>query len=105
MRNYTIASIRLEDIPDLKKLEVECQLSAWTIDAYESELGRSDSIMLKATSGDRTICGFVMGRARLEGGEAEIYNLGVALQDQGRPAAAEDRAGAAGVRPGRRPPG
>lgn len=82
MRNYTIASIRLEDIPDLKKLEVECQLSAWTIDAYESELGRSDSIMLKATSGDRTICGFVMGRARLEGGEAEIYNLGVALSDR-----------------------
>jgi ribosomal-protein-alanine N-acetyltransferase len=82
VRNYTIAKIGPDDIPDLKKLEVECQLSPWTIDAYKSEYGRSDSIMLKATSGDRNICGFIIGRARLEGGEAEIYNLGVSPSDR-----------------------
>ena len=78
MRNYTIAKIRLDDISDLKKLEVECQLSPWTVNAYESEHGRSDSVKLKATDGDGNICGFVLGRAPLEGGDAEIYNLGVA---------------------------
>jgi ribosomal-protein-alanine N-acetyltransferase len=82
VRSYAIANIRLDDIPDLKKLEVECQLSPWTIDAYEAEHGRSDSVMLKATDGDGNVCGFVIGRAPLEGGDAEIYNLGVSPSDR-----------------------
>jgi len=77
VENYTIANVRLDDIQDLKQIEVDCGLSPWTIGAYESEYRRSDSVMLKATGEDGRIWGFIVGRAPLEGGEAEIYNLGV----------------------------
>ncbi len=78
MEKITIAEVQLDDIHGLKKIEVECRLSPWTIRAYEAERQRSDSVMLKATGDDGGIRGFVVGRAPLNGDQAEIYNLGVA---------------------------
>jgi ribosomal-protein-alanine N-acetyltransferase len=79
VNKIAIAKVRNEDIRDLKEIEIQCELSPWTIDAYESELKRPDSIMLKATREGGEICGFIVGRSPQDAGEAEIYNLGVAV--------------------------
>lgn len=78
MNKIAIAKVRNKDIRDLKEIEIQCELSPWTMNAYESELERPDSVMLKAMREDGEICGFIAGRSPLETGEAEIYNLGVA---------------------------
>ncbi len=78
MERYTIVKTVLKDVPDLKRIEIECGLSPWTLDAYESELERPDSVMLNAQLLDGRVIGFILGRAPLGGGDAEIYNLGVA---------------------------
>jgi ribosomal-protein-alanine N-acetyltransferase len=78
VNNIAISKVRNEDVRDLKEIEIQCELSPWTIEAYECELERPDSIILKATSDDRDLCGFIVGRSSLEAGDAEIYNLGVA---------------------------
>jgi [ribosomal protein S18]-alanine N-acetyltransferase len=77
MSPTTIAKARPEDIPELKTIEVECGLSAWSPAAYESELKRPDSIILTA-SVDNKMVGFMAGRLPLIlNGDAEVNNLGV----------------------------
>jgi ribosomal-protein-alanine N-acetyltransferase len=78
VQKYVVADARPEDVYDLKRIETECGLSPWTIQAYESEFLRSDSIMLKAQGEDGEIFGFLVGRAPRDNGDAEIYNLGTA---------------------------
>lgn len=78
MEKYTIARAENRDVQDLKMIEVECGLSPWTVEAYESELGRPESIVFVARSVDNLISGFLAGRAPLgEEGVAEIFNIGI----------------------------
>ncbi|MEP7147687.1 MAG: ribosomal protein S18-alanine N-acetyltransferase [Acidobacteriota bacterium] len=78
MKSFTITKTELSDVPELKRIEIECGLSPWSIDAYESELERQDSLILKAQRMDGSVIGFILGRVPFDGGDAEIYNLGVA---------------------------
>ena len=74
---YTVRTARSADIAELKRIEIECMLSPWTLESYLKELGRDDSVVLKAESRDGAIMGFLLGRALLSG-EAAIYNIGTA---------------------------
>ena len=75
MESYSISKARLADVPALKRIEAECELSPWTIAAYRSELEHPHSIMLTARAADGAIVGFIVGRA-VSDGDAEIQNLG-----------------------------
>ena len=77
MEKYHVANADIDEIPILKRIEVDCGLSPWTVRAYESEFLRSDSVILKAASDNGEIVGFLVGRIPLNGCEAEIYNLGI----------------------------
>lgn len=77
MENYTIDRAHYRDAANLKAIEIECGLSPWTIEAYESEFGRPEAVLLAARTRESGIIGFLAGRIPLsEGGAAEIYNIG-----------------------------
>ena len=73
---YTISRAGADDIDSLKRLEVACELSPWTIEDYRAELERHDSVMLIARTPKLGVVGFIVGRIP-EDGEAEIYNIGI----------------------------
>jgi [ribosomal protein S18]-alanine N-acetyltransferase len=80
----TIEVARIEDIPLLKAVEVECKLSAWSRTAYEAELKRPDAIILTAVT-DSNIVGFIAGRRPLiMDADAEINNVGVLREFRGK---------------------
>ena len=81
MDTFIISKVRSSDVPDIKKIEVECGLSPWTIAAYETEQRHPDAVMLKVSVEDGSIVGFVVGRAPV-GGDGEILNIGTALACQ-----------------------
>jgi ribosomal-protein-alanine N-acetyltransferase len=78
---HTVGRVEPRDIPQIKKIEDECGLSPWTVEAYVTEQLHPDSVMLKAYLDDGTIVGFLAGRSPA-GGEAEILNIGTALAFQ-----------------------
>ncbi len=81
MEKYTICRAGLQDVNDLKRVEVECGLSPWTIAAYESELALPEGVILAARTADHETVGFLAGRISLiEGGVAEINNIGTLLR-------------------------
>ncbi|MEO8573988.1 MAG: ribosomal protein S18-alanine N-acetyltransferase [Pyrinomonadaceae bacterium] len=84
MKKCIISKAGHGDIPDIKAIEVACELSPWTIGAYEAEQKHRQSVMLKSIGEGGTIVGFLVGRAQ-EGGEAELLNIGTApdFQRQG----------------------
>ena len=78
----TISRVTISDISSVENLATSCGLSYWTRADYLSELARGDSIFLKATSGDESSLGFIVGRlvpgiVREGEFDAEIYNIGV----------------------------
>jgi [ribosomal protein S18]-alanine N-acetyltransferase len=70
-------------VPEIKKIEEQCRLSPWTVDAYVTEQKHPYSVMLKAHLHDGTVVGFLAGRAPA-GGEGEILNIGTAVAFQRR---------------------
>ena len=76
MRKFRISRAGPDDIKDLKRIEVACGLSPWTIEDYRAEQQRLDSVILKARTLNGTIVGFILGRVPSHG-EADIYNIGV----------------------------
>jgi ribosomal-protein-alanine N-acetyltransferase len=77
-----------QDIPDAMKTAVECRLCQWSAGAYEAELLRPDSIMLKLTTPEGRLAGFAVGRVVESGGGkyvAELLNIGIkkAFRHQG----------------------
>ena len=83
MSTYAVGTAGPFDILEIKKIEEECWLSPWTVEAYRTEQMHPDSVMLKAHLDDGTIVGFLAGRSPA-GGEAEILNIGTALAFQRR---------------------
>lgn len=82
MEVFNLTRVNACDVHELKRIEIECDLSPWTIASYESECERRDSVIIKAQRQDGEIVGFILGRVPSEGGEAEIYGLGVAPRFQ-----------------------
>ena len=81
MEKFKIAETSTADINELKTIEVACGLSPWTIQAYEEEFRRPDSVILTVESAQGVKAGFLVGRAPLDpGGQAEIYNIGALPQ-------------------------
>ena len=84
MKEFSIARAKTDDIPDLKSIETECRLSPWSIEAYESQFRRPDSVILAARNPDGRVIGFLVGRVPLSdlSEEAEIHNIGALPQFQ-----------------------
>jgi [ribosomal protein S18]-alanine N-acetyltransferase len=75
VKSYSISKAQLSDIPVLKRIEIACGLSPWSIPAYESGLKQPTSVMLTAREDDGSIVGFLVGRAFLRA-DGEIQNIG-----------------------------
>ena len=77
MKNVRTFQAGLEDISDLKTIEMAAGLSAWTLEGYKTEIVRPDSVALIARNADGEPLAFMIGRIpRIVGGIAEIYNIG-----------------------------
>jgi ribosomal-protein-alanine N-acetyltransferase len=72
---YRVSPAQTADVAEIKRIEIECMLSPWTVDSYLRELESEESVVLKAVNRDETILGFLLGRAP-RGIEAGIYNIG-----------------------------
>lgn len=67
------------DAAELRRIALDSEIDAWSIEDYSSETQRPDSIVLKAVDGEQII-GFLMARiipGVTEKDEAEIYNIAV----------------------------
>lgn len=80
-----ISKISVEDIDFIKNLELENNLSSWSIKDYKEEIDRPNSISLIITK-DKCKCGFLIGRLiNIETKrEAEIYNIAIAKKFQNK---------------------
>jgi [ribosomal protein S18]-alanine N-acetyltransferase len=84
----TIQAARPEDVPAIKKIAAAAGIDAWTEAQYSVEIGREDSLVLKALRGGELV-GVFLGRivpGAAERPDAEIYNIAVAanFRRQGR---------------------
>ena len=64
------------DIAEVRRLESEANLSAWSKAGYESELNNPDSICLVAKF-EKKIVGFIISRLIMTDNYCEVYNIGV----------------------------
>lgn len=78
-----ITRMTSDNIETVKKIEIECGLSPWTLNDYEEEIKRKDSIIL-ISQNKNIITGFVVARLIMQKdsqlgfkNEAEIYNIAV----------------------------
>lgn len=90
MKVINIVAATTDDIGYLLDIQTECGLSPWTLEGYELELRRADSIILVAKEPDGHIVGFIVGRAPSSAEdqakvEADIYNIATrrAFQNRG----------------------
>jgi ribosomal-protein-alanine N-acetyltransferase len=81
-----------DDVPAVKRLEIECNLSPWSVRDYQRELIRTDSVALVAKKDEETVA-FLAARLitisdsqnELENpNEIEIYNIAVEPELQNR---------------------
>jgi ribosomal protein S18 acetylase RimI-like enzyme len=56
-----ISRLSAENIAEVKRIEIECRLSAWSMDDYLGEIERADAIDLVVEK-DREIIGFIIAR-------------------------------------------
>lgn len=74
---FTVTEMTKKHLKEVKEIEEECGLSPWSLQNYEMELDRKDSIPLVAVgNADETSLGFIIMRLTTSE-EAEIYNFGV----------------------------
>ena len=84
-----ICSVESSHIADLIRLGEQTNLSPWSAQSYLDEIKNPNSIMLRLVSDENETIGFVVGRL-VQGGEievrmdAEIYNIAVAAEHQGK---------------------
>lgn len=84
-----IRPVEAPHIADLMRIAEETNLSPWSAQNYLDELKNPDSIMLRLVADDNSTLGFVVGRI-VAGGkirtqvDAEIYNIAVSCEDQGK---------------------
>jgi [ribosomal protein S18]-alanine N-acetyltransferase len=83
--NFQIVPMLEDDIEAVKKLEIHCNLSPWSIEDYKNELSRNDSLTIVAKIGGKVV-GFALARLitnfhdkKLTESfkEVEIYNIAV----------------------------
>jgi ribosomal protein S18 acetylase RimI-like enzyme len=78
VRIVRIFRLVLDDVKDLQAVETACGLSPWTLEGYESEVGREDCTAFIARTDSREAVGFMIGRVPLiSGGVGEIFNIGI----------------------------
>ena len=84
-----IRPVEASRIADLVRIADETNLSPWSAQNYLDELKNPDGIMLRLVADDNSTLGFVVGRI-VTGGkietqlDAEIYNIAVTCDDQGK---------------------
>lgn len=87
MHKIKIRKATETDIETVLGISAACDLERWTATDYREETRRPDSIFLVASIGVRTT-GFISGRqvpaSSSESLEAEIYNIGVRPDFQGK---------------------
>ena len=76
IENLVIDPMTKTDIAAVQILESAANLSAWSVEGYESELNNPDSICLVAKV-ENSIVGFLISRLIMTGYYCEIYNIGV----------------------------
>lgn len=87
LSQFTIQSIRPEDIVDLIEIAEECGLSPWSLNDYLEESKRNDATLLRLEDKSAGTIGFLIGRRVMSASsethfDAEIYNIGVKLPYQ-----------------------
>lgn len=78
--NIIITDADTDDSSRLRQIALEANIDAWTAADYKEEIGRNDSIVLKAESSDNEILGFMAARlvpSNSSGRDAELYNIAV----------------------------
>jgi [ribosomal protein S18]-alanine N-acetyltransferase len=83
-----IQKVAVTDIPVIEGIAIACDLAPWTASDYVNELARSDSMFYRATQASACL-GFILARiipavSAETGKDAEIYNIGVLPDKQGR---------------------
>ncbi len=86
--NIKVTNADTDDSVRLREIALEANIDAWTAADYSEEIGRIDSIVLKAESSNGEILGFLVARivpSNSAGQDAELYNIAVspALQRSG----------------------
>jgi [ribosomal protein S18]-alanine N-acetyltransferase len=76
VHHFLIRAALIEDIPEIKAVEIACELSPWSLDNYERELKVPGSRMLVAVSESSKVVGFLAGRI-VPNYEATVNNIGV----------------------------
>jgi ribosomal-protein-alanine N-acetyltransferase len=76
VQQFSIRAAVTDDIPAIKAVEVECDLSPWSPESYQLELQRADATTLVAVAGNGEVVGFITGRF-VPDYEAAINNIGV----------------------------
>lgn len=74
-----VVFMQVNDIKQVKQIEQECRLSAWSLEDYKKELNRNNSVALVLKQNGK-ILGFLIARLIKPG--AEIYNIAVKLEHQ-----------------------
>ena len=84
-----VRPVEASHIADLMRIADETNLSPWSAQNYLDEIKNPDAIMLRLVADDNSTVGFVVGRI-VAGGkietrvDAEIYNIAVTRDDQGK---------------------
>jgi [ribosomal protein S18]-alanine N-acetyltransferase len=84
-----VRHVEASHIADMMRIADETNLSPWSAQNYLDELKNPDAIMLRLVADDNSTLGFVVGRVVIGGQieaqvNAEIYNIAVAREDQGK---------------------
>ena len=72
---FEISVIEIKDLSSIKKIEMECGLSRWSVEDYRNELKRPGSVHILIRREEKTV-GFLIARL-ITSKDAELYNIGV----------------------------
>jgi ribosomal-protein-alanine N-acetyltransferase len=84
IKNIRVETAGFEDCESFLEIAKETNIDAWTVENYQSEITRSDSIVLKAADGNGSV-GFLIARivpGQSSAYDAEIYNIAVKVDNQ-----------------------
>ncbi len=82
-----VRDIEASNVAELIRIGEKEKLSPWSAECYFAELKNPDSIMLRLVSDLNRSIGFIVGRIVMsasEGLDAEIYNIAVTGNEQGK---------------------
>lgn len=81
--NFQVRKMRLGDIESVKEIEKETALESWSVEDLRAELSRDDSIQVTCET-EYKVVGFVIMRLIITTEEAEILNIAVRRELEGR---------------------